>query len=152
MTTAQASLLMKAQKRALLQVSRFEIAALKTVERLIKSRVHNDGKQTSGAPIGKYVSRQHIKKRVAKQRQVGYVDLQLYGDLIKGYTVGKSSGKNVFGFLTDLQRLKMEGNELRKAGGRPIANASKGEQAQMDRAYTKEFNFVTEKFLNAVPR
>lgn len=127
---------------------RFEIAALKTAERLIKSRIHTRGKATDGSKIGNYLKGRYRKMR-ALTHQVSYIDLSFKGDLIRGYTVGTSGKRNVFGYLTDAERVKIEGNAERL--GKDISDASAKELAAMEKAYNNEFNFVLKQKLNALP-
>lgn len=91
-----------------------EIAALKFLEGRIKFRVHNSGLKPEGQQIGQY-SEGYKKVRKARGRQVGYVDLQFEGNLIKGYTTGITSdtGANCIGFINEAETRKAAENEAR---------------------------------------
>ena len=92
-----------------------EIPALKECERSMKQRIHNKGTDSSGNRIG-------LKNKYAGKYSPGYekrkakisgdnlypINLQLEGDLIKGYTVGSSGGKNVLQFQDDFSKRKAE--------------------------------------------
>ncbi len=89
---------------------RVEIVALKGIEAEYKERLFEDGLSTNGSKIGKYVSNWK-KKRAQKGRQTGFVDQNFNSDNQRSIQVGKASGSNVMGFLTDKQRLIAEGAE-----------------------------------------
>ena len=89
-----------------------QIAALKSLEAEHKTRIFNDGQATTGQPIGKY-SAGYAAKRKAAGRQTSYVDLEFFGNLRKNIQVGKSQGRNVYGFLNTLQRKIAEENQRR---------------------------------------
>lgn len=91
-----------------------EIPCLKEVERSIKRRIHNEGKDTNGDQIGikgkrggKYSPAYEKFKMKIVGDSIYPINLQLYGDLIKGYGVAVKNGSNVICFLDELSELKM---------------------------------------------
>lgn len=91
-------------------IDKWEVTALSTLEGLQKQRIHNDGLDSNLNQIGDYSSA-WARIRAAAGRQTSKKDLQFNGDLIRGYGRGKNGDANVYGFFSDLQRLKAEGNQ-----------------------------------------
>jgi hypothetical protein len=85
-----------------------EIAACLRIEGLIKRRVHTLGNKGDGSQIGQYRRESYKRFRKSKGRQIQYVDLQLEGDLIRGYVTGKTddTGSNCVGFTNDFETEK----------------------------------------------
>lgn len=101
-----------------------DIPALKELEGSMKQRIHNKGLDSNGERIG-------IKGKLAGKYSPGYekrkrdggiiagrsfsgtgeanlypINLQLHGDLLKGFTVGTSGGNSVLEFQDELSRVK----------------------------------------------
>jgi hypothetical protein len=91
--------------------SKYEIAALSSLQGLYIQRIFNDRKATDGTSLGKYKSISHIIKRKAAGRQTAEKDLEFYGNLRKSIKIGTSGNLNVMGFVTDISRLIAEGQE-----------------------------------------
>lgn len=90
-----------------------EIPALKECERSMKQRIHNKGTDSDGNRIGLLGARKGLyspgyaaKKAKISGDNLYPINLQLEGDLIKGYTVGRSGGKNVLQFQDDFSKKK----------------------------------------------
>ena len=111
-----------------------EISALKRVEGLMKNRIHNRGQNSEDTSIGTY-SVGWAKKRKAKGRQVAYVDLQVEGNLIRGYSVGIFEGQNALGFTSELYPLIREKQEENYGS---IFNLTPTEKEQMNKAFMTE--------------
>lgn len=96
-----------------------EIPALKGMEGSIKRRIHNEGKDSNGDTIGIKGKRggryspayEKFKKKITGTENLYPINLQLDGDLIKGYGVGVNNGKNVIDFLDELSKKKIEKHE-----------------------------------------
>ena len=89
-----------------------QIAALKSLEAEHKTRIFNEGQATTEQPIGKY-SAKYAAKRRAAGKQTAYVDLEFNSNLRRNIQVGKSQGRNVYGFLNTFQRRIAEDNQRR---------------------------------------
>lgn len=91
-----------------------EIPALKEAEGSMKQRIHNLGKDSDGRRIGlnnkragKYSPGYEKRKiKIVGANNIYPINLQLKGDLIKGYTVGRSGERNVLEFQDELSRKK----------------------------------------------
>jgi len=96
-----------------------EIPALKEAEGAIKRRIHNDGQDSEGNRIGIKSKRGGLYSKGYERRKgkiVGAgnlypINLQLRGDLLKGYTVGIFQGRNVLKFQDELSQKKAGWNE-----------------------------------------
>lgn len=79
----------------------------------MKKRIFEEGKASDGSLIGRYqlIPGRHRRKRVANNRQVGYVDLFFDGDLAKSVQVFKIDGNHAIAFSFRKFRLIAEGNE-----------------------------------------
>lgn len=123
-----------------------EVAALLFLEGRIKFRVHNSGQKPEGQQIGTYKPFT-IRKRRAKGRQVGYVDLQFEGNLINGYKVGVTAdtGNNCLGFINDVETQKAIDNEARF--GAPIFAPSDDE---INKAMASYKAVLDQKLKNAI--
>ena len=86
----------------------------KRLEGIMKGRIFNDGKATSGSNIGKYKSKQWIRKRQDKGRQTGKVDLQFKGDLIRSFKTVRDGDEVVLAIVNDQDFAKAKGNEDRR--------------------------------------
>lgn len=102
----------------------FEIPALKELEGAMKQRIHNKGKDVTGERIGvkgrlagKYSPAYERRKKAGGvfngrrfagtgEANIYPINLQLHGDLMKGFTVGDLSGQNVLEFQDELSRTK----------------------------------------------
>lgn len=84
------------------------MVALKSFEGEVKSRIHNQGRDSSGLSIGQYQSEYWKAKRRAAGRQIGYVDLEMTGELRRSLTTGQIRGGAVLGFDSDQEREKYE--------------------------------------------
>lgn len=87
---------------AKLNIEAAEIAALDRSRALLVQRVFNNATATDGSIIGNYRSKQHVALRRSLGRQVSQKDLELFGDLRRSIIRGKSMGKNVIGFSTNM--------------------------------------------------
>lgn len=98
-----------------------EIPALKELEGSMKQRIHNKGQDYDGTRIGIKSKRaglyspgyERFKAKKVGQANLYPINLQLSGDLLKDYTVGKENGENVIKFQTESARLKAGVNEGR---------------------------------------
>jgi hypothetical protein len=89
-----------------------EIPALKEGERSMKRRIHNAGQDSGGNIIGVKGKRRGLyspgyarfKARIANPLYP--INLQLYGDLLRGYTVGKLGDRNVLQFQDEFSKKK----------------------------------------------
>ncbi len=96
-----------------------EIPALKEAERSMKRRIHNAGKDSDGGRIGIKTARagkyspgyEKQKEKISGASNLYPINLQLRGDLLKGYTVGQLDGRNVLEFQDPLSRKKAERQE-----------------------------------------
>lgn len=82
------------------------LVALKSYEAQVKKRIHNMGMDQTGKQIGNYKSRSWIKKRQEAGRQVGYIDLEMTGELRKGLTTGQIRGGAALGFSSNAAKEK----------------------------------------------
>jgi hypothetical protein len=87
-----------------------EIEALFFLLGRMKRRVFNDGEDLDGKSLGGY-SKAYAAIRKKRGLQDKVKKLQFEGDLAKNTQVGTSEENNVIGYLTDDDRLKVEGNE-----------------------------------------
>lgn len=87
------------------------LAATQSALGNMKQRIHNDGINSQGAPIGQYRNSKWKRKRERSKpaKQTDYVDLQFNGDLFKGYQSGRVDGSAVIGFTSEDQYIKAEG-------------------------------------------
>lgn len=91
-----------------------EIPALKEAEGSMKRRIHNSGQDSEGNRIGIKSKRgglyskgyERRKGKIVGEGNLYPINLQLRGDLLKGYTVGQLQGRNVLEFQDDLSRKK----------------------------------------------
>jgi len=91
-----------------------EIAALSTLEGLIKVRVFTKGVKRAGGRIGGYKSSSYMKLRRKRSKQVGYVDLEFTGEMRLGLQKGVTEdGNNCLGFVNQRETLKAGANETR---------------------------------------
>lgn len=92
---------------------RIEIPPLLEIEGAMKQRIHNNGISSDGTAIGDKYSRgyERFKGRKVGQGDLYPINLQLEGDLIKGYTTGNKGGENVLMFADDFSRDKAGWNE-----------------------------------------
>ena len=86
----------------------------KRLEGLMKRRIFNDGKATSGSNIGRYKSKSWKKKRSESGRQTGKVDLQFKGDLIRSFKTVRDGDEVVLAIVNDKDFAKAKGNEDRR--------------------------------------
>tara|TARA_Y100000361_G_C11162000_1_gene348097 strand:+ start:27335 stop:27790 length:456 start_codon:yes stop_codon:yes gene_type:complete len=86
----------------------------KRLEGIMKRRIFNDGKATSGSLIGKYKSKSWKKKRSDRGRQVATVDLQFTGDLIRSFKTVRDGDEVVLAIVNDQDFAKAKGNERRR--------------------------------------
>lgn len=114
--------------------NRAEISALKTVEGLMKVRIHNRGQSTEAGLIGRYRSRWR-QVRLNAGLQVAYKDLEFTGDLKRNVTVGVSDGENVLGFRNTKARLIAQGQEQQTK--KEIYTPTEREYKAMYNAYVK---------------
>lgn len=91
-----------------------EVPTLKEIEGSMKQRIHNNGTDSKGMVIGinsprkgKYSPGYEKRKaEITGEDNLYPINLQLHGDLIKGYTTGRSGDANVLQFQDDLSRKK----------------------------------------------
>ena len=90
-----------------------EIPPLLEIEGAMKQRIHTDGIASDGTQIGDKYSRgyERFKGRKVGQGDLYPINLQLEGDLIKGYTTGNKGGENVLMFQDTFSRDKAGWNE-----------------------------------------
>lgn len=95
-----------------------EIPTLKELEGSLKQRIHNEGKDSENETIGvkgkrkgKYSPSYEKRKKEVVGEDVYPINLQLNGDLLRGYTVGTEGGRNVLKFQDDLSKKKMARHE-----------------------------------------
>lgn len=92
-------------KECILQSS---LQSLMELEAEMKGRIHQDGLKTDGSKIGNYsdtfeieVGGKYVKYKDYRRQnngQVNYIDLELFGNLRKSFTVGIVGDKYVLGF------------------------------------------------------
>jgi hypothetical protein len=92
------------------ELEKVEIGALKTLEGDMKTRVHNKGLDSFGRSMGGY-SKAWAKVRKEADKKTNKKDLEFTSTLRENIILGTSEGKNVLGYLTDDDRLKVENNE-----------------------------------------
>jgi hypothetical protein len=122
-------------------INNAEVAALQSGLGEYLGRVFNDGQASDGSSMGGYSEQHRKKRQTPRSAvkvrqiktgpragqqvpsqktlqtyplsplQVGYKDLQFFGDLFNGIVTGTSQGANVLGFLRDADRVKMQGTE-----------------------------------------
>jgi len=100
------------------------------LEGLMKQRIFNDGKATSGSKIGKYKSKSWKKTRSELGFQTGYVDLQFTGDLIGSIQVVEDGGDVYLAIINDKDFDKAKGNEERRK--KIIFDPSKSERTETE--------------------
>lgn len=100
------------------------------LEGLMKERIFNDGKATSGSKIGKYKSKKWKKTRTEAGFQTGYVDLQFTGDLIGSIQVVEDGGNVYLAIINDKDFDKAKGNEARRK--KVIFEPSKSERTETE--------------------
>jgi hypothetical protein len=101
------------------------------LEGLMKQRIFNDGKSTSGSKIGKYKSKKWIKTRTESGFQTGFVDLQFTGDLIGSIQVVEDGGDVYLAIINDKDFAKAKGNEDRRK--KVIFEPSKAERTETEK-------------------
>ena len=101
------------------------------LEGLMKQRIFNDGKATSGSKIGKYKSKKWIKTRTESGFQTGFVDLQFTGDLIGSIQVVEDGGDVYLAIINDKDFAKAKGNEDRRK--KVIFEPSKAERIETEK-------------------
>lgn len=97
-----------------------EIPTLLEIERSMKMRIHNEGKDSDDNILGTKNDRkgkyspgyERYKGRKKGTGDMYPINLQFEGDLIKGYTVGTTNNKNVLKFQDDLSVTKAAKQEL----------------------------------------
>lgn len=102
----------------------------KLLEGIMKERIFNDGKSTSGSKIGKYKSKKWIKTRTGLGFQTGFVDLQFTGDLIGSIQVVEDGGDVYLAIINDKDFAKAKGNEDRRK--KVIFEPSKAERTETE--------------------
>jgi hypothetical protein len=100
------------------------------LEGLMKQRIFNDGKATSGSKIGNYKSKSWKKTRTQLGFQTGYVDLQFTGDLIGSIQVVEDGGDVYLAIINDKDFEKAKGNEARRK--KVIFEPSKAERTETE--------------------
>ena len=100
------------------------------LEGLMKQRIFNDGKATSGSKIGKYKSKSWKKTRTQLGFQTGYVDLQFTGDLIGSIQVVEDGGNVYLAIINDKDFDKAKGNEEQRK--KIIFEPSKSERTETE--------------------
>ncbi len=92
---------------------KIEIPPLLEIEGAMKQRIHTNGIASNGTQIGDKYSRgyERFKGRKVGQGDLYPINLQLEGDLIKGYTTGNKGGENVLMFQDSFSRDKAGWNE-----------------------------------------
>lgn len=114
----------------------------KRLEGLMKRRIFNDGKATSGSNIGKYKSKSWKKKRQQGGRQISKVDLQFKGDLIRSLKVVKDGDEVVLAIVNDKDFAKAKGNEERRK--KKIFEPSKEEVKQIEEYFDDILSEIVE--------
>lgn len=88
-----------------------EIAGIKTLEALMKSRIFNANKTTSGASLGRYRSAAWARKRQAAGRQTSVKDLEFTGGLRRNLQTGTLEGHAALGWTLQKYRVWADGHE-----------------------------------------
>lgn len=121
--------------RAVLKArNRAEIASLKTLEGLMKRRIHNSGLKSDGTKMKPY-SAMWSAVRQGAGKQVAYKDLQFTGDLRRNYTVGKNGKDNALGFLNFRARRKAV--DIHEIEGGQVFSPTDGEVKRLIDSYVQ---------------
>jgi hypothetical protein len=116
------------------------------LEGLMKQRIFNDGKATSGSKIGKYKSKKWIKTRTESGFQTGYVDLQFTGDLIGSIQVVEDGGDVYLAIINDKDFDKAKVNEARRK--KVIFEPSKAERIETEKYISELIEIELEQLFN----
>ena len=124
----------------------FVLLTAKRLEGLMKRRIFNEGKDTSGGQIGKYKSPGWIKKRSKSGRQTSKVDLQYTGALFNSMKSVKD-GKNeaAIAIVNDADYMKAKGNEERRK--KAIFEPTKDEIKQIEEYFEDIVDDAIEKIV-----
>lgn len=141
---------------------KIEIPALKEIERSMKVRIHTKGKDSFGDDIGKNSKRKgRYSPGYEKRKREGFTDsrgrryagtndlypinLELFGDMRRSYSVFSLRGQNVMGFQDDFQKMKADkmGEYYRTSIFRP----SKQELEDSKEVFVKQIESVLKKCL-----
>lgn len=127
--------------------NRLQTVAANEVGFDLRRRIFNEGQASDGTGIGEYNYLPYREYRKKRGRQVGYVDLELDGDLRRAITTGVAGKDVVLGITNEDEAAIAAKHEERYK--KAIFTPNDSEEEQGEQAFLTELDIVAKSAFNA---